>query len=70
MTEPKKIVLAYSGGLDTSVIIPWLKENHGYEVHCLAGDVGQRPNPPHHHASTDLAHEIDGQSGEDVDANI
>ena len=38
--SPKKIVLAYSGGLDTSIIIPWLKER-GYEVHCLAGDVGQ-----------------------------
>ncbi|MEM7515905.1 MAG: argininosuccinate synthase [Planctomycetota bacterium] len=36
----KKVVLAYSGGLDTSIIIPWLKER-GYEVHCLAGDVGQ-----------------------------
>ena len=36
-----KVVLAYSGGLDTSVIIPWLKENHGLEVHCVAGDVGQ-----------------------------
>ena len=37
----RKCVLAYSGGLDTSIIIPWLKENHGFEVHCLAGDVGQ-----------------------------
>jgi len=36
-----KVVLAYSGGLDTSIIIPWLRENHGLEVHCLAGDVGQ-----------------------------
>src|SRR5690606_25495784 len=36
-----KVVLAYSGGLDTSIIIPWLKENHGLEVHCVAGDVGQ-----------------------------
>lgn len=40
MATPKKVVLAYSGGLDTSIIIPWLKER-GYEVHCLAGDVGQ-----------------------------
>ncbi len=39
MTE--KVVLAYSGGLDTSIIIPWLRETHGLEVHCLAGDVGQ-----------------------------
>ncbi len=40
MSESKKVVLAYSGGLDTSIIIPWLKER-GWEVHCLAGDVGQ-----------------------------
>ncbi len=36
-----KVVLAYSGGLDTSIIITWLKENYGLEVHCIAGDVGQ-----------------------------
>ncbi|MDP6387281.1 MAG: argininosuccinate synthase, partial [Planctomycetota bacterium] len=36
MSAPK-IVLAYSGGLDTSIIIPWLKEEKGMEVHCLAG---------------------------------
>jgi argininosuccinate synthase len=36
-----KVVLAYSGGLDTSIIIPWLKENHGLEVHAVCGDVGQ-----------------------------
>ena len=42
MKEFKKIVLAYSGGLDTSIIIPWLKENYpGCEVICVAGDVGQ-----------------------------
>ena len=39
--KPKKVVLAYSGGLDTSVIIPWLKENYGCEVIAMAGDVGQ-----------------------------
>ncbi len=40
--EIKKIVLAYSGGLDTSIIIPWLKENYpGCEVICMAGNVGQ-----------------------------
>jgi len=38
---PDKVCLAYSGGLDTSIIIPWLKENRGLEVHCVAGDVGQ-----------------------------
>mgnify|MGYP003588153260 FL=1 len=37
----KKVVLAYSGGLDTSIIIPWLKETYGYEVIAVAGDVGQ-----------------------------
>ena len=42
MGEIKKIVLAYSGGLDTSVIIPWLKENYkGCEVIAVCGDVGQ-----------------------------
>ena len=37
----QKIVLAYSGGLDTSIIIPWLKENYDCEVIAVAGDVGQ-----------------------------
>ena len=36
-----KVVLAYSGGLDTSIIIPWLKENYGCEVIAVAGNVGQ-----------------------------
>ena len=40
--DVKKVVLAYSGGLDTSVIIPWLKENYNNcEVIAVAGDVGQ-----------------------------
>ena len=40
--EIKKVVLAYSGGLDTSIIIPWLKENYNNcEVVCVSGDVGQ-----------------------------
>lgn len=38
-----KIVLAYSGGLDTSAIIPWLKENYGCEVVAFVADVGQDP---------------------------
>jgi argininosuccinate synthase len=38
---PEKIVLAYSGGLDTSIIIPWLKENYAYDVVAMVGDVGQ-----------------------------
>lgn len=37
----EKIVLAYSGGLDTSAIIPWLKENYDCEVICVCGNVGQ-----------------------------
>jgi argininosuccinate synthase len=41
MQKPKKVALAYSGGLDTSVIIPWLKENYGCEVVAVCGDVGQ-----------------------------
>ena len=41
MAKYNKVVLAYSGGLDTSIIIPWLKENYGCEVICVAGNVGQ-----------------------------
>jgi argininosuccinate synthase len=37
----KRAVLAYSGGLDTSIIIPWLRENYGCEVIAMIGDVGQ-----------------------------
>ncbi len=37
----EKVVLAYSGGLDTTTIIPWLKENFGYDVVCCCVDVGQ-----------------------------
>lgn len=37
----KKVVLAYSGGLDTSIIIPWLKENYDVEVICMSADLGQ-----------------------------
>jgi argininosuccinate synthase len=39
---PKKVVLAYSGGLDTSIIIPWLKENYACEVIAMIGDLGQQ----------------------------
>jgi argininosuccinate synthase len=38
---PDKVVLAYSGGLDTSIIIPWLKENYAYDVIAMVADVGQ-----------------------------
>ncbi len=41
MNKPKKVALASSGGLDTSVIIPWLKENYGCEVVAVCGDIGQ-----------------------------
>ncbi|HHY82334.1 MAG TPA: argininosuccinate synthase [Clostridiales bacterium] len=41
MSEKQKVILAYSGGLDTSIIIPWLKENYDYEVIAMAADVGQ-----------------------------
>lgn len=41
MSDIKKVVLAYSGGLDTSAIIPWLKENYNCEVVAFAADVGQ-----------------------------
>lgn len=39
---PRKVVLAYSGGLDTSIIIPWLKETYRCEVVAMIGDVGQQ----------------------------
>jgi len=38
---PEKVVLAYSGGLDTSIIIPWLKEHYAFEVIAMVADVGQ-----------------------------
>ena len=41
MKKYNKVVLAYSGGLDTSIVIPWLKENYGCEVIAMAADVGQ-----------------------------
>ena len=37
----EKVVLAYSGGLDTTAIIPWLKETYGYEVVCCCINCGQ-----------------------------
>jgi argininosuccinate synthase len=41
MRQPKRVALAYSGGLDTSVIIPWLKEQYGCQVVAVVADVGQ-----------------------------
>jgi argininosuccinate synthase len=40
-TKVEKVVLAYSGGLDTSIIVPWLKENYGCEVITFTADLGQ-----------------------------
>ena len=40
-TSVAKVVLAYSGGLDTSVIVPWLRENYNCEVICFCADIGQ-----------------------------
>src|SRR5512137_827474 len=39
--KPEKVVLAYSGGLDTSVILPWLKETYGYQVVAFGAELGQ-----------------------------
>ena len=41
MKSKKKIVLAYSGGLDTSIILKWLQENYDADVICYTADVGQ-----------------------------
>ena len=41
MKPKKKIVLAYSGGLDTSIILKWLQENYDAEVICYTANVGQ-----------------------------
>lgn len=41
MKKAEKVVLAYSGGLDTSVILPWLKETYGYDVVAFAAELGQ-----------------------------
>src|SRR5260221_472766 len=41
MNKPHKVALAYSGGLDTSIIIPWLKEHYQCEVVAVCGDIGQ-----------------------------
>src|ERR1700682_627057 len=41
MHKPKKVALAYSGGLDTSIIIPWLKEHYQCDVVAVCGDIGQ-----------------------------
>jgi argininosuccinate synthase len=43
-TKVNKVVLAYSGGLDTSVILPWLIENYGCEVFAILPMLGRVPN--------------------------
>ncbi|MDO4285982.1 MAG: argininosuccinate synthase [Eubacteriales bacterium] len=45
--EKEKVILAYSGGLDTTAIIPWLKENYGYDVVCVCIDCGQEEELDH-----------------------
>ena len=42
MKKQRKIVLAYSGGLDTSIILKWLQENYNAEVITFTADIGQR----------------------------
>ena len=44
MKSDKRIVLAYSGGLDTSIILKWLQENYNAEVICYTADIGQEIN--------------------------
>jgi argininosuccinate synthase len=41
MAKKEKVVLAYSGGLDTSVILPWLKETCGYDVIAFVAEIGR-----------------------------
>ena len=42
MKPQKRIVLAYSGGLDTSIILKWLQENYQAEIICYTADIGQK----------------------------
>ena len=58
MENIKKVALAYSGGLDTSVIIPWLKENYGCEVVAVAVDV-PRPLYQSHRSNCTMTLELD-----------
>jgi argininosuccinate synthase len=44
---PRTIVLAYSGGLDTSIIVPWLKEHYDARIVCVAADIGQGESELH-----------------------
>ena len=49
MKSKKRIVLAYSGGLDTSIILKWLQENYDAEVICYTADIGQKINKKKNH---------------------
>ena len=42
MKKQRKIVLAYSGGLDTSIILKWLQENYNAEIIAFTADIGQK----------------------------
>ena len=44
MKSKKRIVLAYSGGLDTSIILKWLQEKYDAEIICYTADIGQEIN--------------------------
>ena len=44
MTNPKKILLAFSGGLDTTAIVPWLKDTYNAEILCYCCDLGNAPH--------------------------
>ena len=42
MKSKKRIILAYSGGLDTSIILKWLQENYNAEIICYTADIGKK----------------------------
>ena len=49
MKSKKRIVLAYSGGLDTSIILKWLQEKYDAEIICYTADIGQKINQKKNH---------------------
>ncbi len=49
MKSKKRIVLAYSGGLDTSIILKWLQEKYDAEIICYTADIGQEINKKKNH---------------------
>ena len=54
MTAPKKVVLAYSGGLDTSIILKWLQTEYGCEVVTFTADLGQGEELEHARAKAEM----------------